>query len=101
MNKTTLIFPDPNASFQFYLRREEALRKHAAQKTRLAKLRTLTTSQDRARTPDRAGTRIEEISKPGYYASRLISQVPSPVCNASRAQFHCTGRYPFLQGAGV
>jgi len=64
MNKTTLVFPDPNASFQFYLRREEALRKHAEHKTRLAKLRTLTTPQEGARTPDRAGTRIEEIRTP-------------------------------------
>ena len=64
MNKTTLVFPNPNASFQFYLRREEALRKHAARKTRLAKLRTLLKPQDGARTPDRAGIRIEEIRTP-------------------------------------
>jgi hypothetical protein len=65
MKKTTLMFPDPNVSFHFYLRREEALRKHAAQKGQQSKLKPVTTpaDPDSTRTQDAATARIDEIRK--------------------------------------
>lgn len=62
-NKTILVFPDSNASFQSYLHKEEALRKRDMCKALRSRLRTLTNAVDPGGLTKSATAQIEQIRK--------------------------------------
>jgi len=63
MKKLPIVFPDPEASFVSYMRRQEALRKYAVGKSSLVKVQKLTIPVDGC-SPKSGAALTEEMGKP-------------------------------------
>ena len=64
MKKLPIVFPDPEASFVSYMRRQEALHKYAVRKSSLVKVHKLTIPMDGCKSPKSGAALTEEMGKP-------------------------------------